>query len=619
MANKKKSAQQSSTQRSSAGSSSRRPNGSVQSNSQRNRRIVVLWRVRFVQFCLTLFLIAIFGKTLFLQSMKASDLKRASESQKRRSSPTTIFRGEITDRNGVLLAVDTARFDLFMRPPEFKADSEQLKELGKILQISEVKLEEYLQSNKKIIRLASSLSRSKADSIAKLKMLGLNLDPINSREYPQGKLAAHLLGFVSWDSSGKAGIEESLNTMLRQGHSEMSKKTLMRADGRPITHSVPLKPIINSSFGRQIELTINSKLQYKVEQILDENVNKFKANKGTAIVINPSNGEILAWANSPSYNPNFYGQYSPARTVNWAISQIYEPGSTFKILTVASALQLKSIKTDFKFMDEGKIKIGNRTIYNHDYKPDKVREIGLLELFRYSSNTAAAMIGMRMNKDKFYEQLCKFGIAEKTKVEVPGESAGFLADPQNWKEIDTATTSFGQGAVAVTPIQLAAAVNAIANKGEWVQPHLVKSIKSADGKRIIEEIRPEKRRVVSAKVAKQVSDLLAQSIKVNLEEDPSYLAGNITGYEVAGKTGTAQKYCPNLKRYCPGETIASFIGYFPAANPRFLVLVVVDSPAAGGGWGNTVAGPIFNQIGESILKIYPENLIAERKFSLFQK
>lgn len=547
--------------------------------------------------------------------MKASSLKHVVDGQRRRATPTTIFRGEIADRNGVVLAVDTAKFDLYLRPTSLKASVNQLTELAQILSIEEERLEQ-LKHSRKITKLASSMSRQKADLIAQLKIAGLDLIPVNSREYPHGKLAAHLLGFVSWDSSGKAGIEESLNKTLRSAHTG-ADQILTRGDGLPVARLASLKPIINSSFGQQVELTIDSKLQYKVEQILDESITRFQANKGTVIVMSPNTGEILAWANSPSYNPNFYSQYSIDRMVNWAISQVYEPGSTFKILTVASALQLKAIKPDFRYLDEGQKKIGNRTIRNHDYRHGKTHEIGLMELFRFSSNTGAAEIGLKMQPEKFYDQLKKFGIASKTQVEIPGESAGSLANYKKWKEIDTATTSFGQGAVSVTPIQLAAAVNTIANHGEWIQPHLIKDIKTADGLRIIHKTEPLKRRVVSAKVAKTVSELLAQSIRTNLEEDSSYIAGEIPGYEVAGKTGTAQKYCPKLRTYCPGETIASFIGYFPADKPSYLVLVVVDSPAGAGGWGNTVAGPIFNQVGEEILKIYPQGLNGSRHFALF--
>lgn len=580
---------------------------------QKNK--VIVWRVRLLQMFFSIFFVFIFLKTAYLQTTQSSALKKISDSQKIRSSPVTIFRGEILDRNGIVLAVDTAKFDLYLRPENYKASLEQIEKLVHILNISEEKLEEYIKG-KNVTKLANGLSRSKADSIAKLKISGLDLIPVNQREYPQGKLAAHLLGFVSWDSSGKGGIEQTFNQHLASAHNQ-SKSIIMRGDGLPIAHLAMLKPIISSSFGQQILLTIDSKIQYKIEQILDENINKFKAQRGTALVMSPSTGEILAWANSPSYNPNFYGQYSPDRTVNWAISQVYEPGSTFKILTVASALQLKAISPDFKYWDEGKIKIGNRTIRNHDYRPGREKEIGLLELFRFSSNTAAAFIGSKMAPDKFYIQLKKFGIAEKTHIEIPGESSGYLRSPSKWKEIDIATTSFGQGAVAVTPLQLAAAVNVIANQGEWVQPHLIKSITSGDGHKLLKKINPEKRKVLSNNVAKQVSQLLSESIKINLEKDVSYVAGDIPDCEVAGKTGTAQKYCPNLGTYCPSQTIASFIGFFPAETPQFLVLVVIDSPAGGGGWGNTVAGPIFNEIGHFLVKNYMQKLPEKKKFGIF--
>lgn len=587
----------------------------TEKQKKQSSKAVITWRVRLLQLSFVGLFGFIFCKAFLLQTMMASSLKKVASQQRRHCTPTTIFRGEITDRNGVVLAVDTARYDVFLRPKDFKSSPEQKTGLAKIIKINEEKLEEIIK-RKYISKLATSISRSKADSIAQLKISGLDIIPTNFRDYPHKELAAHLLGFVSWDSSGQGGVEQYLNNSLTSAKSEAST-VVSRGDGKPLIRQANLKPIINSSFGKQVELTIDSKLQYKVEEILNSNLSRFQAKRATAIIMVPQTGEILAWANSPSFDPNHYGSYPLAQTVNWAISEVYEPGSTFKVLTVASALQLGAIKPDYKYVDEGKITIGNRTIRNHDYKPGKVKEIGLVDLFRYSSNTAAASIGAEMKADAFYNELLKFGISQKTGIEVPGESSGFLREAKKWKEIDLATTSFGQGAVAVTPIQLAAAINTVANRGTWVQPHLIKNIKSADGRHIVQANKFIKRRVVSSGVAKKVSEMLAESISKNLEEDESYLAGNIPGYEVAGKTGTAQKYCPKLKSYCPGETIASFIGFFPAANPSFLVLVVVDSPAAGGGWGNTVAGPIFNQIGEVALKIYPQGLKKEKNFMLF--
>ncbi|MDJ0624825.1 MAG: penicillin-binding protein 2 [Candidatus Caenarcaniphilales bacterium] len=576
---------------------------------------IVVWKVRLIQIVLTVCLVSIAAKAIFLQTIKANSLQKVVNGQRRKANPTRIFRGEITDRNGIVLAVDTARFDLFLRPKDFKASIKQLNQLSKILNIEENRLEE-LSRKKYISKLDRSLKRTKVDRIAKLRVTGLDIVPTNYREYPHGELAAHLLGFVSWDSSGKGGVEQYLNNSLKSAHLT-NNNVLTRSDGRPLTRQASLKPIINSSFGQQVELTIDSKLQYKIEEILNINRSKFKAEKATAIVLQPSSGEIIAWANSPSYDPNKYSSYTPDKTVNWSICQVYEPGSTFKILTVASALQLKAIEPDYKYVDEGKMKIGKRVIKNHDYKPGLVKEIDLTELFQHSSNTGAASIGFKMKPKSFYEQLKKFGISQKTGIEIPGESKGFLRNPKEWKEIDIATTSFGQGAVAVTPIQLASAINSIANDGVWIQPHLLKGIRSADGERLIKKNKPTKRRVISSNVADLVSRYLSDSIRKNLEEQESYIAGTIPGYEVAGKTGTAQKYCPKLGRYCPLKTIASFIGFFPASNPEFLVLVVVDSPREAGGWGNTVAGPIFNQIGETVLKMYPKGLPKEKKFAFF--
>jgi cell division protein FtsI/penicillin-binding protein 2 len=345
---------------------------------------------------------------------------------------------------------------------------------------------------------------------------------------------------------------------------------------------------ITPPLGQHVELTIDNYLQHLAEKELIAMAQHARALKGTAIIADPTNGEILAWANYPSYDPNEYSKYSFEVTKNWSMVDVYQPGSTFKILTLASALDLGTIKPNSVFYDAGSLKVGNRTVHNHDGAHGT---LDLLHIFIHSSNVAAAQVAMTMTPRQFFSKLKEFGVGNPTGIELPGESSGLLLDGKYWRPIDSATTGFGQGAVAVTPLQLVAAVGTIANDGIWIEPHIIRRI--YDPKTGVTEkwTEPKKHEVVSPTTARLVRTLLAENISQGTQ-----VAGKVPGYRVAGKTGTAQKAIVGGRGYQAGQTIASFIGFLPADNPRLLCLVVIDSPQTDGRWGNTVAGPVFNAI-----------------------
>jgi cell division protein FtsI/penicillin-binding protein 2 len=267
---------------------------------------------------------------------------------------------------------------------------------------------------------------------------------------------------------------------------------------------------------------------------------------------------------------------------------VYQPGSTFKILTVCSGLETGVIKTNSTFYDGGSLTVGNRTIRNHDGGHGS---LDLLHLFIHSSNIASAQIAMMMPPKVFHDMLSKFGIGQPTGIDLPGESHGLLLNHKFWKPLDAATTGFGQGAIACTPLQLVAAVGAVANSGVWQQPHLIRRIYDPRTGVTEKWTEPTKREVISPAIAKHVSGLLADNIAMGTQ-----IAGKVPGYRVAGKTGTAQKVSASGRGYLAGQTIASFVGFLPADNPQLVGIVVVDSPQTDGRWGNTVAGPVFNAI-----------------------
>lgn len=313
--------------------------------------------------------------------------------------------------------------------------------------------------------------------------------------------------------------------------------------------------------------------------------------------LNPKNGEILGFAVYPSYNPNSYNKFNPSVVKNWAISDVYPPGSTFKILTVASALETGTITKNEKILDTGKIKIQGWEIKNYDYyKNPYPGMIDLNYLFVHSSNIGSLKISLKIPPEKHYEMLKKFGIGQKTGIDLPGESAGIFPAAKTWSESTHASIGYGYG-TATTPIQLASAVAAIANKGIRVTPHVIKYDDEIKALKIKEE------RVLSEKTAEILTKILAKSI-----ETGAGISGKIPKYRVAGKTGTSRKPDPDGKGYL-NEIYTSFVGYFPIKDPQVLIMVVIDNPKTDNSWGSTVAGPVFNAIAKEagrVLNIEPD-------------
>jgi len=314
--------------------------------------------------------------------------------------------------------------------------------------------------------------------------------------------------------------------------------------------------------------------------------------------MNPRNGEILAFAVLPGYNPSKYNKVNPYVIKNWVLSDVYPPGSTFKILTVASGLETGSITRNERLMDTGKIKIQGWDIENYDYrKKGAPGLIDLVHLFAHSSNIGSLKVSLKIPVAKHYEMLKRFGIGSRTGIDLPGESKGIILRPSKWDKITHATIGFGYG-IAATPIQMVSAVASLANNGVWVTPHVIKYSPEE------EKIKLKQRQVLSPETAREMTDLLSESIEAS-----AATAGKIPNYRVAGKTGTSRKPNPNGSGYLTGNVFTSFVGYFPVENPKVLIMVVVDDPKGVEIWGSTVAGPVFNTIAEQtarILNIEPD-------------
>jgi cell division protein FtsI/penicillin-binding protein 2 len=563
-----------------------------------------LWRLRAWQLLLLLGFCAIIGRLYYLQVVKGKELAHRATVQRQQNN-LLIHRGEITDRQGLPLAIDTTRYDVYVHPDLLPVSLlEAASTLARITERQQGEMYRLLTAGYPVVTVARHLEREAVDALQTLNWAGLDIVPRPFRHYPEGYLASHLLGYVNVDTHGQGGIEQGEEALLKDTGS--APKAQLDGHGHEIalTCSQPAWDI-TPPLGRHVELTIDNYLQHLAEKELSAMARHSRAARAAAILLDPTNGEILAWANYPAYDPNNYSQYPLEATKNWSMVDVYQPGSTFKILTVASALDLGTISPNATFYDGGSLKVGNRVVHNHDGGHGI---IDLLHLFIHSSNVAAAQVALTMTPAQFHQKLKDFGIGSPTGIDLPGESSGLLLKDRAWTPIDLATTGFGQGAIAVTPLQLAAAVGAIANNGVWIQPHVIRRV--YDPKTGVTEkwTEPKRHQVVTPATASLIRDLLAKNINLGTQ-----VAGKIPGYCVAGKTGTAQKSVQGGRGYQYGQTVASFVGFLPADNPQFLCLVVVDSPQTEGRWGNTIAGPVFNAIAEESARYLGITPIAQVK------
>ena len=441
----------------------------------------------FFQLFLFLLALAIVVQLVKLQIVDHKKLKNRAI-QQRQLSRTLYFRGDIVDRNGVKLASDATFYDLYAHPKYYEDKPEEIaKKLSPYLKMPQkILVEKFSKLDVSTVSIKKNVDRNTAIKIKKLGIKGLDLARKSERIYPQGNLASHILGYVNFDANLYAGVE-------RTGSHDLvtyPKIKPIEYDGNgDIIYDFNTDPTY-AAFpltGEKLNLTIDSTIQHIAETELEKMVKKTRADRGTVIVMNPRNGEILGFAVLPTYNPQKYNKVNPYVVKNWVLSDVYPPGSTFKILTIASALQTNSITPYERVLDTGKVKIGNWTISNHDYdKKGALGWINLQQLFTHSSNVGALKISLKIPVKKHYDMLRLFGIGSKTGIDLPGESAGIIPEPSTWDITKHASIGFGYS-IASTPMQMASAVAAIANGGIWVTPHVINYSKADAAKKLKQE------------------------------------------------------------------------------------------------------------------------------------
>lgn len=537
----------------------------------------------------TLLLVA---RLFYLQIVRHDFFVNESIKQRSDKIPLSSDRGDIFDRNGNVIATSINSFSVGVHPSLLKDKNKVINALSRTLKIDRASLAEKLNSRKKFIWIKRKIEEPLARKVLDQKLEGVALIPEKKRVYPKNKLASHIIGFVGTDDTGLAGIEHEYDKYLR-GEPGMLI-TEFDPHGREILTS-HIRVLTPESDGMNITLTIDEPIQYRTEAEIKKAVKGFNARSGCAIVMDIKTGEILALAAYPDFDPNEYQKYGEDVWNNSVVKDVYEPGSTFKLVTVASGIEDGVITKNSRVDCPDTLELGGRVIKNSHTTKFNTKSLTVDEILRESVNTGAANIAIKMGKDKFYANIKKFGFGEKTDVGLPGESPGIVKRPSLWDKPDIGMMAFGQ-TIAVTPIQLITGLSALANKGIRVRPQLIKQIASVDSS-FVRNFSPEQNgQAVSAKTA---GDVLALSGSV-VENGTGRLA-KIPGFRVGGKTGTAQKPRPGGLGYIPKYYIGSFIGFVPLDEPRIAVLVVVDGPKPVY-WGELVAAPAFKEIAEFSLR-----------------
>jgi len=495
------------------------------------------------------------------------------------------LRGTIRDRNGHILALDIFEFEITAAPPMIANPEEVADRLTPLVERPRDKVLELLKSGQPHVRLARRVPQQIGETIESWDLRGIRVEPRPKRVCTENNLAAHVLGFVNETNNGYYGVEGYYNQILKGQAGEG------QGERDPAGNYIPigfyrLAPPQN---GRDLVLTIDRTIQYMVEVELEEAIVRYGAESGTIIVMEPKTGSILAMANYPSYDPNRFAETPAELFVNPSVSAHHEPGSVFKIITMAAGLDAGVITPQSTFYDSGSIEVGGRTIMNWDRQGHGL--VSMTDVLAQSLNVGAAYVSTTLGRERFYTYVRRFGLGRITEVDLASEGPGRLRLPGDgeWHESDLGTNSFGQG-LAVTPLQMITAVAAVANDGLMMKPHVLEKI--VDGQHITTFQPFAVRRVISPQAAEQLTWMLVEAVQKETD-----LAA-VPGYKVAGKTGTAQVPIPG--GYHPNWTIASFIGYAPPEDPAFVVLVKIDKPAVEP-WGSKVAAPVFKAVAEQLV------------------
>ena len=540
-----------------------------------------------------LMFLSVVGRAFYLQILQHEKLVKKADKQHQHKVDLPPTRGSILDRNGTTLAESIHMDSCYAEPRRINDVDGTAGVLAPILGVPKDELVAKLSVNKSFIWIERWLAPDIALRVKNMKLPGIGFVPESKRFYPNMEIAAHVIGFTGHDPNGLEGIELKYDSTIlgNSGFMMLERDAL----GRNIAVSNTV--IKDSSPGKSVVLTLDKTIQFIAEKELAKAVKESNAKSGMALVMESDTGKVLAMANYPTFNPNAFSRYSNAELRNHVVVDSFEPGSTFKVFTIAAALDSGSIKAnDLYNCENGNYRIADRII--HDDHPQS--RLNVSEIIKYSSNIGTAKIAVKMGEEKLSSYLRNFGFGGRTGIDLPGESPGSLK--KRWYGIDLATISFGQG-VSLSTIQLVSAISAIANGGNLMRPYLVEQILDDSGA-VAQKFEPQVvRRVISAETSQRVTKMM-ETVTGN---GGTGTRAALDGYRVAGKTGTSQKVDPVTRTYSPTKRIGSFVGFVPADKPKLTIAVVIDEPQ-GNKYGGVVAAPAFKEIAQNslaYLKIQP--------------
>lgn len=536
-------------------------------------------------FLLLAFLALVVGRLFALQIRDHQRLSQKATQQYERRLSVTAKRGAITDRHGRELAVSLEAQSLYAHPSAVRDPRAAAAALAPILGQSRGEILRRLTADKPFVWLQRKLPARQAEVLAGLTIPGIGLVPETRRSYPRGELAAHLVGFVGLDDAGLEGVEYQYDALLGggprfvTGRVDALGRVLFRDEGPPTPAPAHLV------------LTVDEVIQYVAERELQRAVAKAQAQAGSILVLEPGTGEILALANFPTFDPNAFAQAPAGSRRNRALTDTYEPGSVFKVVLAAAALEEGLVRPEELFFGEnGAIEVAGVKIRDHE----RHGWLTFSQVMAQSSNVGAIKVGQRLGRSTYYSYLNGFSFGARTGVDLPGEAPGLLRRPREWSAVSIGALSIGQE-VSVTSVQLVATLAAVANGGRLYRPHVLKAVRG-EGGALAREISPQLiRQVISPETARRLTAILVEAV-----ERGTGKAAAVPGYTVAGKTGTAQKLDRETGLYSRTKVVASFAGFVPAEAPRLAILVVLDEPALDR-WGGSAAGPAFREIAREVL------------------
>lgn len=550
---------------------------------QRNHRRLAAAKIFFLALIL-----AIGARAFQLQVLQGDTLMRLGQRQHLKEWIVLPKRGAFLDRAGEPLALSMESQSVYARPHRIQEAARVSQNLAEILNLLPAEVRQKISSDKPFVWIKRQVSAPEAEKIQALNLDGIGMFYEPNRHYPQGHLAGQLIGFVGRDSEGLEGLELKYNDYVRgaTGSSVAERDALGRRVLVQGVEGLQIPP------GSDIHLTLDTSIQHMAEKELEAAIVKYRAKAGVAIVVEPRTGEVLAMANYPSFDPNHYAKQTAEQRRNRVVTDSFEPGSTFKTILAAAALEEEIVgKDDLFYCEMGKYPFAGKMI--HDTHPHGW--LSFAKILQVSSNIGFTKVAEKVKRERFFRYIEKFGFGKVTGIDVPGEVAGIVRRTEQWAAVDLATHAFGQG-ISTTPLQLVMAYAAIANGGFLMRPYVTRRVVGPNGETLMENQPHVIRRVVSEKTSRLLAGMLGD---VTNDGGTGKMA-KIDGFEVAGKTGTAQKADPVHGGYSK-KRVGSFVGFVPANDPRLVALVLIDEPEVNS-YGGVVAAPAFRNIAQGALR-----------------